>query len=507
MAKDGRFEPGTVVVVEAWDRLGRLRPDQMTQLVAELVQTGLAIGVCRLDELFSEDDFGTHKWTTLAVFIQLAFQESKQKAERVAASWQKRREQAREGAGAVNGERDGRLRLGSLPAWLQSAGGKVRLIPDRAAVVRRIFKLAANGYGHTRIVKTLVADSVPAFGEVRVNEGRGRSQFSGKWTRPYVAIILNDRRAIGEKQPCRADGTADGPPLADYYPAVVSQGEFLLARAGQAKRLGKDRRGRSLVDRQSKYVNTFKGLLRHARDGEGWVLHNKGTAAKPELILVTATSEGGRGPGYTFPYPVFEEAILSRLKEVDPTDVLPDAKAEANRADALRAQLAAARQDMADLKADLVREYSKALASVLREREAAEEKTAEALQEELAKSARPAERAWKDLPSLVDLIRRDGDDGRLKVRGVLNRVIEGIWVLIVPRGSYRACAVQVCFTGGGRRSYLITHQTAGYARAGGWSCRTFADDVPRGDSLDFRKRRDAAKLVRELERLVLDERK
>ncbi|HMF14908.1 MAG TPA: recombinase family protein, partial [Gemmataceae bacterium] len=25
MAKDGRFEPGTVIVVEAWDRLGRLR--------------------------------------------------------------------------------------------------------------------------------------------------------------------------------------------------------------------------------------------------------------------------------------------------------------------------------------------------------------------------------------------------------------------------------------------------------------------------------------------------
>src|SRR5262245_7177559 len=77
MAKDGRFEDGTVIVVEAWDRLGRLRPDKMTALVAELVQTGLGIGVCRLDDIFTESDFGTHKWTTLAVFIQLAFQESK----------------------------------------------------------------------------------------------------------------------------------------------------------------------------------------------------------------------------------------------------------------------------------------------------------------------------------------------------------------------------------------------------------------------------------------------
>src|SRR5688572_16401692 len=33
LAKDGRFEPDTVIVVEAWDRLGRLRPDKMTQLI------------------------------------------------------------------------------------------------------------------------------------------------------------------------------------------------------------------------------------------------------------------------------------------------------------------------------------------------------------------------------------------------------------------------------------------------------------------------------------------
>src|SRR5690242_12251633 len=36
-AKDGKFEPGTVIVIEAWDRLGRLRPDKQTDLVAELL--------------------------------------------------------------------------------------------------------------------------------------------------------------------------------------------------------------------------------------------------------------------------------------------------------------------------------------------------------------------------------------------------------------------------------------------------------------------------------------
>src|SRR5262249_297172 len=55
-ARDGCFEPGTVIVIEAWDRLGRLRPDRQTELVAELLRTGVAIGVCRLNDIFTEED-------------------------------------------------------------------------------------------------------------------------------------------------------------------------------------------------------------------------------------------------------------------------------------------------------------------------------------------------------------------------------------------------------------------------------------------------------------------
>ena len=53
-AKDGRFEPGTVVVVEAWDRLGRLKPNKQIDLIEELLEAGVQIGVCRLDDIFSE---------------------------------------------------------------------------------------------------------------------------------------------------------------------------------------------------------------------------------------------------------------------------------------------------------------------------------------------------------------------------------------------------------------------------------------------------------------------
>jgi DNA invertase Pin-like site-specific DNA recombinase len=481
MAKDGRFEAGTVIVVEAWDRLGRLRPDKMTALIAELVQCGLGIGVCRLDDTFTEEDFGTHKWTTLAVFVQLAYQETKQKSERIAASWDRRRARARE---------KGILATSQLPAWLEYHDGKARAIPERVAVVRRIFKLAASGYGYARIVQTLERDKVPPFGELRINPHRSRSQFSGRWTKPYVNKVLNDRRAIGEYQ-YRKGYQPDGDPIPNFLPAAVTEEQFLLARAAQEQRLDYDKRGRSLMPREVRYVNVFKGLCRHARDDEGFVLHNKGTQAKPELSLLTASGNSGRTNCYSMPYFVFEEAILTHLRELDPADVFPAEGESHNRAESLRSQLRVIRADLAQLQADLEDGYSKALSNVLREKEQQEERVAEQLQEELARSVKPASRAWKDVPSLVERIAKEGDEARLKLRSALRRAVESIWVLIVRRGATRLAAVQVYFHGGTHRDYLIVHRTAGNQRKEQWETRSFASEA---GGFDLRNRKDALEL-------------
>jgi hypothetical protein len=137
------------------------------------------------------------------------------------------------------------------------------------------------------------------------------------------------------------------------------------------------------------------------------------------------------------------------------------------------------------------------LSQLLREREAEEEKVATELQEELARSVRPAEKAWKALPTLADLVKKGGDESRLKLRPVLRRVIEGAWVLVVRRGIYMLAAVQVHFTGGGQRNWLILNKTAANNRAADWAARDFAD-VGLPDDLDLRKRSDVKALEREL---------
>src|SRR5262245_48929035 len=302
LAKDGAFEPGTVIVVEAWDRLGRLRPDKQTKLVAELLETGVHIGICRLDDIFTEADFGTHKWTTLAVFVQLAYQESLQKADRVARSWKSRREKARE---------LGRLITGQLPAWLECVHGQARPVPERVAAVRRVFALAGQGLGLGRTVAALVREAVPAL-------GRG-----GRWNRTYLHLLLSDRRVLGEHQPCTADGKPAGDAIADYFPAVVTAEEWALARAGQEQRQGRDRRGRVLARSERKHVNLFRGLLTHAPDGEGFFFQPGTTAKKVRhAVLRSKAGSDSRGKEVTFPYLVFEEAVLSLLAEVDPKEVL-----------------------------------------------------------------------------------------------------------------------------------------------------------------------------------------
>ncbi len=371
------------------------------------------------------------------------------------------------------------------------------MIPERAAVVKRIFRLSAEGKGHTSITGILTREGVKPFGERRVNAGRSRSQFCGKWSRPYVRNILQDRRAVGEYQPRKMDGTPDGTPLPNFYPAAVSETEYLLARAGQDERMGRDKRGSVIVARQVKYVNLFRNLLKHARDGEGWMLHNKGNSKKPELLLINGGGNQGRGPCYTFPYPVFETAILDLLAEVKPEEVFPDGKEAPSTAEVIRAKLANIRKDIARLQEDLKEGYSKALTAVLREHEAEEERVAEELQRELARAVKPAAIAMKQVPSLRKQIEKEGDEARLRMRPVLRRVIEEAWMLTVRRRSWCLAAVQLFFSGGARRDYLIVHQTAAYRRPGGWFAKTFAEaGLP--DNLDMRRRDHTKRLEKEL---------
>lgn len=463
-SKIGRFESGSVIVAESWDRLGRLRPDLQIELLKELLVTGVDIGICRLDDVFTLADFGSHKWTTLAVFTQLAYQESRQKADRLKHSWESKRARARD---------KGELLSARVPAWLEVVNGVIRPIPDRAALVQRMFQLAAEGHGTKRIVRLLTAEGVATF------TGRG------EWTTTYISRILTDERATGRFQPRHTDDTPSGPVLEGYYPAVVDADLFALA---EAARRGRHRQKK---ERDNKHVNVFQSLLQDPRDGSFFHLFNRNRKDRhTNAVLMNGAGANGRTRTYTLPYHVVEAAVLSLLREIDVATVLPKKAGEDQDALAvLRAKLGNVRSELASLQEELRAGFSKRLAAVLRERETEEVSLAGQLQDALAKSLRPLEREWSGLPGLMDAVKQDGDAARLRIKLALRRIVESAQLLIVPRGGYALAAVQMVFTGGTVRHYLIVYKAARNHVSGGAWC-----DSWKFPTADLRKPADARKV-------------
>jgi DNA invertase Pin-like site-specific DNA recombinase len=467
-AKAGRFEAGAVIVVEAWDRLGRKRPDVQTERIAELLRTGVHIGICRLNDIFTEDDFGTHKWTTLAVFIQLAYQESKQKGERVRAARAKERENVRAGKASFKNH---------LPAWVERRGGKPVLIPERAAVVRRIFELAAAGCGTATITKKFNREGVPALGK------------SGAWTRTYIDFILRDGRAVGRVQPRRLDEKTgrfvpDGEPCEGCLPAAVETELFEAAAAGRADRAKHPGRV------GGEFVNVFGGLL-HAAGGVGKLVcftrRDKRRPGPPRRVLMNTAVTTGRAVCRVFSYDAFESAVLSRLREIDPASILPKSDAP-DEAASLSALVGKLKQSIGVIMRDMDKNgESPLLLARVREKEIALADATARLAEARQKIAHPLSASWAEGHTLIDALASAPDprEARLRLRAALRAVVEEITVLVVAKGRDRLAAAQVFFAGGGRRDYLI------HSGPDGWSAKS----NPCAAELDLRKPDHARRLA------------
>jgi hypothetical protein len=82
-----------------------------------------------------------------------------------------------------------------VPAWLKAVKGQpIQVIPERAAIVRKVFEWAAKGLGQYAICDKLIAAETPAWGPVF----KGRPP---RWNPFYINSILSSRAVIGEYTP------------------------------------------------------------------------------------------------------------------------------------------------------------------------------------------------------------------------------------------------------------------------------------------------------------------
>jgi len=141
-AKD--IKAGDAILVEAVDRIGRLPPTEMFDLILSITKEGVSLVTVEDDKVYSKDtlDTDTSSLFILAGKVQQAHEYSKRLSELVRGGYEAKRKKAMEG------ERVNRL----TPYWLTSEGD---LIPDKAKAVSDCIDLYLKGYGPRKILEKL----------------------------------------------------------------------------------------------------------------------------------------------------------------------------------------------------------------------------------------------------------------------------------------------------------------------------------------------------------------
>lgn len=438
LVKRGSVPRGSYLIVESLDRLSREHVLEALALLLNLISAG--VRVVQLLPVESVYDSETSAMNLVVAIMELSrgHSESVVKSERVGKAWKRLKEKAAATGLPITKE---------TPAWLAVVDGKFVVRPGAAAAVRLIYRLATEGKGVSAILKHLIKRKVAPLGDCPA------------WARATVAKLLASRRVVGEYQPMkRASGqerAPDGPPIANYYPAVVTEQEWADARFALEGRAAK----RGPV---GKHLFIWSGLLRNARDGSSVWRDDKGVKGGGAKLANSSAMEGGGAKYVSFPLEVFETALLAHLREIDPRDILPNTNSTAvlsglqTRRAEVESRIARIQSQMETGDEDVA-----ALVTVLRRLQRELDGLAVQIAEAEQEARAPLAAAWSECVSLAGAISgKNSNEARERLRHALRRTVVGIWCLFLGRGMTRLAAVRVQFRGETHRDYLIVHKAA-----------------------------------------------
>ena len=197
--EEGKIAAGSVLVVEMVDRLSREEPLEVVGIISKILKAGILIATTSPERIYdkkSANEIGP--LLEIVVGVALAHEESRKKGERVAARWAEKKKLAREEKKPMSY---------IVPLWLRTIGGpkeqrKIEVIPERAKLVRKMFRLAANGMGGVQICRKFNKERVPTWGR--------RKDSSPVWENSYIRKILRNRAVLGEYHG-----------IPNYFPRVI----------------------------------------------------------------------------------------------------------------------------------------------------------------------------------------------------------------------------------------------------------------------------------------------
>jgi DNA invertase Pin-like site-specific DNA recombinase len=394
----GQVKTPSVLIVEKLDRLSREEIDDAYNLWRTILRHGVMIATVEPERLYDRQSLNkiTDIMEALLHFM-VAHEESAKKSDRAKDNWQRKRKMSETTGQPIKGKR---------PAWLTP---DFDLIPDKAEVVKLIFKMAVDGHGARSIQTHLNTSGIP-------NIALGYSARSkATWNLRYVEAILQDKAVIGEKQVFTGDWrnrVPVGDPIKDYFPRIIPDDLYYRAQAARKSRF--TQRGPT----GKTVANIFQGLL---FDGTGasFTLQPASTMDRKKGIRKRL----GVG-GQTIPACLFERMFFRWVQDIDPMlNEAPD-----DPLPGLEAKLKDLDDRIADIMETLSRKRSPALSKVLADLD--EQREGIAADIEAAKSV-----VAVDHTTMVRVIQqmqeaKDPELMRRKVKALLRLVVSRITLRI-----------------------------------------------------------------------------
>lgn len=219
-----------ILLIESFDRLSRGEVTDALDLFLAITRRGITIVTLTDEQVYSRETI-SENWTKLIISLATmarAHEESLTKSRRVRSGKAKALDRG--------------FKHGKVPMWLTQNDDKrtLRIIEDRADVVREVFKKRADGIGSLRIAQWL-------------NENHGY-----RWGSPQAARLLQNPAVIGTRL-----SQASYEPLLEYYPAIITKTLFYEVQRLMSSASKGTRAGRTALDQP----NLFTGLLRCGQCG------------------------------------------------------------------------------------------------------------------------------------------------------------------------------------------------------------------------------------------------
>lgn len=431
----GTVKPGEVLIVENLDRLSRQEPMKSFSLFGQIINKGVTLATTQDGQTYTQKTVAENPGQLFIVLgiLQRAHEESRTKSKRALSNWQAKRKEAIEKGLPITS---------NTPTWIDlDKATNTFKFNELADALRLMAHMATTGHGPTAIMRKM--------------EERGL-----KWSRETTRRYMINRALIGEYQPRNRAGEAVGEPVANYYPALITEEQFYAMQATIHQRRGTIKAGRT----GKRIGNLFQGILFDAQ-GERYVI--SGVGAKK--AIVSHLRKCGTATGLpAFPYAPFEKCFLQWVKEIDITT-----HAETSVANVIEGKMANVRSKADQLTAAMADADAASfprMVQMLAKFEAEEAQLAKELEIERAKEHR-ASYSTADIGHLVEQMESMSEAEQLDIRTRLKiaiaAVVERIILSINVQGSKRLAIANVLLKNKECRTFTIMTERGAVKTYGG----------------------------------------